>query len=62
VAAAGAHVGDLAFGPGVGQGGQQLDFAAVALHQHFGDGGGAAEVAVDLERRVLAEAGCGRLW
>ncbi len=42
-------------GPGVGQGGQQLDLVRVTLHQHLGDAGDAAEVAVDLEGRVQVE-------
>ena len=55
MAAAGAQAGDLAVRPCVRQGGQQADHAAMALHEHFGDRRGAAEIAVDLERRMQAE-------
>ena len=37
------------------QGGQQLDFAVVALQQHLGNACRAAKVTVDLERRMGAE-------
>ena len=36
----------------VGQGGQQVNRAVVALEEHFGDAGAESKVAVDLERRV----------
>ena len=44
-------------GQALGQGGEQLELAAVALKEHLGDAGGAAEVAVDLKdaRRVQIE-------
>ena len=44
-----------ACGPGLRQRREQLDFAGVALQQHLGDAGGAAKVAVNLERRVGVE-------
>ena len=37
------------------QGGQQLDFAVVALQQHLGDACRSAKVAINLERRMGAE-------
>ncbi len=54
-AAAGFQAGDGAAGPGGGQGGEELEDAGVALHEHLGEAGGVAEVAVDLERRVGVE-------
>src|SRR5690606_6984200 len=51
-AAAGAQAGDRAVAPGGRQRGQKLEFAALRLEQHFGNAGGAAEVAVDLKRRM----------
>ena len=41
--------------PALGQCGQQMDLARVALQQHFRYPGGVAEVAVDLERRMGVE-------
>src|SRR4051812_18640925 len=35
---------DRPAGPGPGEGGQELDLAGVALEEHLGDAGGAAEV------------------
>ena len=40
---------DGAGGPGLGQGGQESDFAEVALEEHLGDSGRSAEVGIDLE-------------
>jgi hypothetical protein len=54
-AAAGAEAGDVAVGPGGGEGGEEVDLSGVALEEHLGDAGGAAEVAVDLEGRVGVE-------
>ena len=51
-AAAGAQAGDRTGRPDLGQCGEQADFAGVALKEDFGDAGGDAEVAVDLDRRV----------
>ena len=34
---------------------EELDFAVLTLEQHFGDRRGAAEIAVNLERRMLVE-------
>ena len=53
--AAGPEALDGAVGPGFRERGQELDFAGVALEQHLGDAGGAAEVAVDLERGMGVE-------
>ena len=53
--AAGAEALEVAVLPDGGEGGQQLEGAVVALEQHLGDAGGAAEVAVDLERGMGAE-------
>ena len=44
---------ERAVGPCRGQRRQHVDAARLALHQHLGDTGGRAEVAVDLERRVV---------
>ena len=41
--------------PGLGQGRQQEHTATPALQQHLGNAGGAAEVAIDLERRMCVE-------
>ena len=46
---------EMSASPYRGQGGQQLDFSVMALQQHLGDAGRAAEVAVNLERRMGAE-------
>ena len=46
---------DLTVRPRRGQRRQQPDLPLVALQQHLGDGRRAAEVAVDLERRVRVE-------
>src|SRR5207248_6263175 len=54
-AAAGAEAADCAGGPGRGEGGEQVEFAGVALEEHLGDAGGEAEVAVDLEGGVGVE-------
>ena len=53
--AAGAKAFYRAVGPGLGQRGQNFDLAGVALQQHFGDARRAAEIAVDLERRMGVE-------
>ena len=53
--AVGAEAFSMAVFPHGGEGGQQLDGAVVALQQHLGDSRRAAEVAVDLERRMGAE-------
>jgi hypothetical protein len=53
--AARAQAFDAPFGPGRGQCGQQVNFSGVALQQRLGDARRAAEVAVDLERRVNVE-------
>ena len=48
-AATGAESAVAAGVPEVRQGGEELDHPLVALKEHLGDAGGAAEVAVDLE-------------
>src|SRR5262245_29855025 len=53
--AAGAQPFDAPVGPGRRRRGQQVNLSRVALQQHLGDARGAAEVAVDLERRVNVE-------
>ena len=40
---------DAAFCPGIGQSGQEVDAAGVALHEHLRNTGCAAEVTIDLE-------------
>jgi len=47
--------GHLALGPCAGQRGQEPDNAPVALEEHLGDPGRAAEIPVNLERRMGAE-------
>ena len=47
--------GDLTVRPRRGQRRQQANLSLVALQQHLGDGRRAAEVAVDLKRRVRVE-------
>ena len=54
-AVTGAEPFEMAVLPHRWQGGQQLDFPIMALQQHLGDACRAAEVAVDLERRMGAE-------
>ena len=49
-----AQLGDRTVGPRR-QRRQQDDLAGMTLHQHLRDGGGHAEVAVDLKRRMRAE-------
>ena len=51
-AAAGAQARHATLGPGLRQRGQQLNFAVLALQQHFHDAGRAAKVAINLERRA----------
>jgi hypothetical protein len=46
---------DRAVGPGLGQGRQQFNLTRTALQEHLADAGGAAEVAIDLERRMGIE-------
>jgi len=53
-ATAGDEAGDRTCGPGSGEGGQDVNRAVVALEETLGDGGGCAEVAVDLEDPGLA--------
>src|SRR5579883_821203 len=53
--ASGAEAFEAAVGPGFRKGGEERDFAGVALDQHFSDAGGASEIAVDLEGRVSVE-------
>ena len=54
-AAARLQAGDAAVRSGGGQGGQEMPPAGLALHAQFGDAGGIAEIAVDLERRMGVE-------
>ena len=42
-------------GQALGKRGQKFDLAGMALQEHLGDAGGAAEIAVDLERRMGVE-------
>ena len=49
------QAGDSAVWPGGGQGGQEMPPAGMALDEQFGDAGGVAEIAVDLERRLGVE-------
>ncbi len=51
--AACAQAADAAGWPCRGEGGEQVEATGVALQQHLGDAGCAAEVAVDLKWRVL---------
>src|SRR5665213_538814 len=51
-AAAGAQAIHAAGGPRFRQRGQELDLVILALQQHFSDAGGAAEIAVNLKRRM----------
>ena len=51
-AASGKKAGDFAVRPGGRKRRQQMYESQVALQQHFGDACGAAEIAVDLERRM----------
>ena len=51
----GAKPFEMAVFPYRWQGGQQLDFPIMALQQHLGDASRAAEVAINLERRMGAE-------
>lgn len=51
-AASGEKAGDFAVRPGERESGQQMDKPQVALQQHLGDAGRAAEIAIDLERRM----------
>ena len=54
--ASGFHACERTFGgPGFGDGGDDGDLAGMGLHQHFADGADDAEVAVHLERRMVAE-------
>src|SRR5688500_4374336 len=58
--AASAQTGDVTLGPGTRQCRQQPDLIFVlrrfeTLQEHFGDAAGAAEVAVDLKRRMRVE-------
>ena len=53
--ASGTKTFEVAILPYQRQGGQQFDFAVMALQQHLGDASRAAEVAIDLERRMRAE-------
>ena len=55
LAIAGAEAFEMSVLPHRWQGGQQLNLSIMALQQHLGDAGRAAEVAVDLERRMGAE-------
>ena len=55
LAATGAKSLEMAVFPYRWKGGQQLDFAVMALQQHLGDACCAAEVAVDLERWMGTE-------
>jgi hypothetical protein len=41
-----------AFGPGGGQGREQVQLSGVALQQHFGNARREAEIAVNLKRRM----------
>ena len=54
--AARAEAGDATGGPGVGEGGEDIDGAVVALEKKFGGAGGTTEVAERhrLQRRLLA--------
>jgi hypothetical protein len=54
-ATASAQAGDPVFRPGARQGWKQADGIIVALRQHLGNGGGAAEIGVDLEGRMGVE-------
>src|SRR5204863_7970963 len=47
--------GDATVGPRRGKRRQKANLSRVALHEHLGDRRGAAEVAVDLKRRVRVE-------
>lgn len=51
-AASGKKAGDFAVRPGGRKCRQQMDESQMALQQHFGNAGGAAEIAVYLERRM----------
>ena len=51
-AASGKKAGDFAVGPGRRKRRKQVDESQMALQQHLGDAGGAAEIAIDLERRM----------
>ena len=51
-AASGKKAGDFAGRPGGRKCGQQMGESQLALQQHFGDAGGAAEIAVDLKWRM----------
>jgi len=53
--AAGAQALDAAVRPGMGQGGEQLNFMVLTLQQQLGDARGAAEVAVNLKGRMRVE-------
>ena len=55
LAVAGAEPFEMTFLPHRWQGGQQFDLPIMALQQHLGDACCAAEVAVDLERRMGTE-------
>ncbi len=55
VTSAGLYATDAAGSPGGGQGGQELDVAVFALEEGFRHAGGAAEVAIYLERRMIVE-------
>ena len=55
LAVAGAEPFEMAVLPYRWQGGQQLNVSVMALQQHLGYAGRAAEVAVDLERRMGTE-------
>ena len=49
------QTGDVTVRHAAGSAGKQPNLSLVTLQQHLGDGGGAAEVAVDLKRRVRVE-------
>ena len=55
ISASQAKVPQLAFRPRRRKGWQQTDYAVVALCQHFQDSGSAAEIAVNLEGRVIVK-------
>ena len=55
VTTASAEAGNGAIGPGIGQGREQIQDSFLALEEHFSDGGGDAEIGVNLKGRTGVE-------